>query len=224
MGIISPVAVDSNGKSMTAAAQNTLDKDDFMKLLITKMSHQDPLSPTDDETFIAELAQFSSLEQLQNLNGSLSTALQWDFLQNQTINNTMATSLIGRQVKAETTGYYLSDSNKPKISFTTDQYAQNVTITIKASDGTVVRTLSKSDVAPGQASIDWDGKDENGNRLAKGFYTVTLSASNANGESFTPSTYIEGKVKGIVYRDGQAYLQVNDEEISLSDVREIVEL
>ena len=53
---------------------------------------------------------------------------------------------------------------------------------------------------------------------------MTLSASNANGESFTPSTYIEGKVKGIVYRDGQAYLQVNDEAISLSDVREIVEL
>ena len=45
MGIISPVADDSNGKSMTAAAQNTLDKDDFMKLLITKMSHQDPLKP-----------------------------------------------------------------------------------------------------------------------------------------------------------------------------------
>ncbi|SYZ74271.1 putative Flagellar hook capping protein FlgD [Candidatus Zixiibacteriota bacterium] len=222
MGIISPIAVDSNGRAMTAAAQNTLDKDDFMKLLITKMSHQDPLSPTDDETFIAELAQFSSLEQLQNLNGSLSTSLQWDFLQNQTINNTMATSLIGRQVKAETTGYYLSDNNKPKISFTTDQYAQNVTITIKASDGTVVRTLTQSGVAPGQSSIDWDGKDENGNRLAKGFYTVTLSATDAQGKSFTPSTYIEGKVKGVVYRDGQAYLQVNDEEISLSDVREII--
>ncbi len=223
MGFISPIATDSNGKALTAAAQKTLDKDDFLKLLVTKLTYQDPLKPMEDEAFIAELAQFSSLEQLQNLNQALATSQQWDYLQNQTINNTMATSLIGRSVKAQTSGTYLSDSNRPTISFKTDEYASQVKITIKAADGTVVRTLTSSDVAPGQASITWDGKDENGNRLTPGFYSFELSATNAAGKSFTPTTFLEGKVTGVIYRDGQAFLQVDDQEISLGDVREIKE-
>lgn len=47
---------------------NDLDKDAFLRLLTTQLSHQDPLNPMEDREFIAQLAQFSSLEQMQNLN------------------------------------------------------------------------------------------------------------------------------------------------------------
>jgi len=58
----------SNSTSPAPAASSALDKDDFLKLLVTQLQHQDPLNPLDDKEFIAQMATFSSLEQMQNLN------------------------------------------------------------------------------------------------------------------------------------------------------------
>ena len=61
--------VDSFNKSISAgkATKSSLDRDDFLKLLITQLQHQDPTSPVDDKDFIAQMAQFSSLEQITNM-------------------------------------------------------------------------------------------------------------------------------------------------------------
>ena len=83
------------------AADRILDKDDFLELLIAKLSNQDPLDPMQDEDFVAQLAQFSSLEQLSNMNENLMQDIQWNYMLSQTISNTMATSLIGRTVRAD---------------------------------------------------------------------------------------------------------------------------
>ena len=53
------------------AGKPTLDKDDFLKILVTQLSHQDPTQPMDDKAFIAQMAQFSSLEQITNMNDNL---------------------------------------------------------------------------------------------------------------------------------------------------------
>jgi flagellar basal-body rod modification protein FlgD len=223
MGIISPIATDTNGNPIAAEAQRTLGKDDFLKLLITKLTHQDPLSPMDDEAFVAQLAQFSSLEQLQNVNNSLEESLNWDYLQMQTINNTMATGLIGREVKASYSGVYLDANNRPTISFSSSEYAQKVNVQICDSTGAVIRTLADSEVPPGANRIVWDGLDQNGQRMGEGYYTIKVSAVNAAGETFTPSTFLQGKVNGITYRDGAAFLQVDGMEIPLSEINSITE-
>jgi len=61
--------VDTFNKSIKAgkAGSNTLDRDDFLKILITQLQHQDPTSPVEDKDFIAQMAQFSSLEQITNM-------------------------------------------------------------------------------------------------------------------------------------------------------------
>jgi len=176
------------------------------------------MKPMEDEAFVAELAQFSSLEQLQNLNTSLENSLQWDYLQTQTINNTMATALIGRGVKASYNGVYLGQDNQASIKYTTSEFAGTVTVKIMDANGNVVRTLTAGDVPPGQASINWDGKDEEGKSLASGYYTVEISAVNGQGAPFAPSMFTEGTVTGVIYREGSAYLQVNGLEIPLSSV------
>jgi len=224
MGIISPVAVDGNGQPIMTGASQTLGKDDFLKLLVTKLTHQDPLSPMDDEAFVADLAQFSSLEQLQNLNKALDDSLNWDYLQMQTINNTMATSLIGKEVKASYSNIYLDNDNRPTINFSTTEYAEKVEITIKNADGSVVRTLTSEAVPPGNNSIIWDGKDTNGNRLAEGSYQIEINGVDAEGNKITPSTYIQGKVTGVAYRGGSAFLQINGMEIALADVTAIYDV
>nr|MBN2278335.1 hypothetical protein [candidate division Zixibacteria bacterium] len=223
MGIISPVATDANGNEIATGSLKELGKDDFLQLLITKMTHQDPLDPMDDEAFIADLAQFSSLEQMSNINESLSESLNWDYLQMQTINNTMATSLIGKDVEATFSGVYLDSDNTPMIGYTTTQYADKVTITISDINGSVVRTITEEDVAAGSNTIVWDGKDDDGERLDDGYYQVEISAIDASGGSFDPSTFIQGRVDGVVYRDGSAYLKVGGLEIPLSGVNSISE-
>lgn len=59
------------------AAKNALGQDAFLTLLVTQMQHQDPTEPMDNSAFIAQLAQFSSLEQLQQMNKSLTTISQF---------------------------------------------------------------------------------------------------------------------------------------------------
>lgn len=223
MGIISPVGVDSNGKALSTGSMKSLDKDDFLKLLVTKLTYQDPMKPMEDEAFIAELAQFSSLEQLQNLNNALVNSQQWDLMQMQTINNTMATGLIGKEVKATYSGVYLSDDNRPMINYTTTEQAAHIKVEIKNADGTVIRTLTQNDVPPGQSSVVWDGKDETGKRVSSGYYTIEISGESVGGTKMTPSTFVTGRVNGVVYREGSAFLQVNGLEIPLSDISAINE-
>lgn len=221
MGYISPIATDVYGNPLQTGSQNSLDKDDFLNLLITQLTHQDPMNPLEDQEFIAQLAQFSSLEQMNNMNDSLQESLDVDYMQMQTINNTMATSLIGREVSASYSGVYLDDLNTPTISFVTDKYADSVEINILDSEGNKIRTYKSEDVSPGTNSFDWDGRDGNGNRVVPGYYQIELSAVDTEGESFTPSTLMTGEVTAITYQEGSAFLEVNGVEIPLSDIREI---
>ena len=207
----------------TPSTQDTLDKDDFLQLLITKMTHQDPLSPMEDAEFIAELAQFSSLEQMQNLNDIMEESVNWDYLQMQTINNTMATGLIGKDVTATYSAVYLDEHNSPQINFSTGEYASSVKVTISDLEGNAVRTLTMQNVPSGESSIKWDGLDENGTRMTSGLYDVDIVATDVNGDSFNPSLFITGRVNGVIYREGAAFLQVNGMEIALANVQAINE-
>lgn len=223
MGIISPLGVDSRGNPELTGHLKELGKDDFLQLLVTKLKNQDPMNPMEDEAFIAELAQFSSLEQLQNLNEALSGSLDFDYLQMQTINNTMATSLIGKDVKASYSNIYLDATNQPEIGYATTDYASNVRVSILDTNGNVVAMRLAEDVPAGNSSIAWDGKDDFGERLPEGYYTIEINALDADGGSFTPSTFIQGRVNGVVYHEGNAYLQVNGMEIPLSGISVISE-
>ncbi len=82
--LLSPEDLDSlsrqveafnRGLGQTRPVQNTLGKDDFLKLLITQLSHQDPTQPLQDREFVAQMAQFSTLEQMTNMTGELSKVL-----------------------------------------------------------------------------------------------------------------------------------------------------
>lgn len=82
-----PATSNSNSAQQTSSVSNKssqLGKDDFLKLLVTQMQYQDPLNPMDDTQFVSQMAQFSSLEQMQNMNTATLT--------------TQATTLIGKLV------------------------------------------------------------------------------------------------------------------------------
>ena len=87
----------SGTTSLTAAQNKTVGKDEFFRMLVAQLKNQDPLNPQDGSAFAAQLAQFSSLEQLSNLN----TALTSQNLNMSNLLNAQSVSLIGKEVTVD---------------------------------------------------------------------------------------------------------------------------
>lgn len=223
MGVISPIATDSNGTPIQTGSMQSLGKDDFLQLLITKMQNQDPLNPMTDEDFVAQLAQFSSLEQMNNIADGIGVSNEWDYLQMQSLNNVMASGLIGKDVMAVYDDVYVDANSTPQIAYTLEEYAAKLTFTIRNAEGTIMTTLTQEDRGIGQHSITWDGKDASGNTVPEGSYSIEVSAEGTSGNEFTPELSFVGKVEAVVYRNGSAYLTVDGTEIPLGDVTSIAE-
>lgn len=205
----------------TKKTGDTLGKDDFLKMLTAQLQYQNPMDPMKDDQFVSQMAQFSSLEQLQNINSTMLQNSQWDMLLSQTINNTMATSLIGKTVDAEVSSVNLQKGGSANITFSSSDFALDGMITIFGADGNVVRTIPLSQVKAGQNSTYWNGKDNEGNELSSGTYSYQIDLKDAQGKSVTVSGYCNGVVEGVKYVDGQAMLLVNGNYIPLSQVREV---
>ncbi len=218
MSFISPIRTDTNGKTIETGQLKSLGKDDFLKLLVSKLQNQDPLKPMDDESFVAELAQFSSLEQMNNIADGIAQQNQMSFLQSQGLNNVMATGLIGKEVKANFNKINLDTDEKPPVNFTLGSAAANITLTIKNSAGEVIRTMSAENLPTGSGQLIWDGKDNFGNRAPKGDYTASISAKTATGGSVNATLNLVGVVRQVVYRDGAAFLMIDGVAVGLGDV------
>ncbi len=221
MGFISPIPTDTNGQPRDTGSMQSLGKDDFLQLLVSKLTHQDPLKPMDDEDFIAQLAQFSSLEQMNNISEGIETSNQWDFLQMQSLNNVMASGLIGKEVTADFSGVYLDGTNMPSISYTLDQPARDLTFEVRDESGELITTISAEDLEAGPGSIKWNGQDSLGNRAPEGYYTIEAQATNDSGATFTPSLSLTGIANSIVYRDGAAFVVVDGTEVALGEIRSV---
>lgn len=207
----------------TQSGKDVMGKDDFLRLLVAKLSNQDPMNPVQDEDFAAQLAQFSSLEQLSNMNDNLTQDIQWNYLLSQTISNTMATSLIGRTVRADSSQVVLDTNGSADLTVNLDRPASELTITISDVNGRTVRTITAKGLEKGDRVFNWDGTDDSGTQLAAGVYTVKLSARDGSGNTFTPSSIMEGKVSKVTYQGGIALLNINGQNIPLASVLEVKE-
>lgn len=218
MSVINPIPTDTNGQTKATGSLQALGKDEFLQLLVAKLENQDPLNPMDDEDFIADLAQFSSLEQMYNISEAIGQSNDLDLLQMQSLNNVMASGLIGNDIRASYSSVYIEDGNEPSMSYTLDDYAEAVSFTITDSEGTVVATLTEQKMEAGVHNLKWDGTDSRGNRVDDGLYTVKALATAPDGTSSEVDMSLVGAVEQVLYRDGNAYLRVNGVEIPLGDV------
>ncbi len=215
--------LNSASSSTTGAttSSDTLGKDEFLKLLISQLQNQDPLEPMKDQEYVAQLAQFSSLEQLQIMNTTLTQNAQYSALLSQTINNTMATSLIGKEITADCNSVGVTSGSGADITFKSGGFAVSGIITITDANGTIVRSLDVSNLQSGSNSVHWNGKDDLGNDVASGDYTYQVDLKDTDGTAVTVSNYRTGTVDSVKYVDGQAYLLVDGAYIPLAQVREV---
>ena len=122
---------------MSAAPSNALGKDQFVKLLMAQMANQNPLNPQDSSAFVAQLAQFASLEQQQTANSTLESLL----MSQTSAAQLNAASLVGRIAEFSTATVDLSAGSKAPLQCHLDSPAANLTVTIQSADGKTVRTL-----------------------------------------------------------------------------------
>lgn len=213
-------ATDSvtTGSSPTAAGPTKeLDRDAFLNLLITQLQNQDPLDPTDSVEFTAQLAQFSSLEQLGNVNENLKELQNFQA----SINNSQAVSLIGKNITANGNSLNFADGQPAGCSFKLDGDASVVVVSIYDQTGEFVRTFESQHLAAGQHTLYWDGTDQNGGAATSGSYTFEVMAADANGNNIQTTTFFSGNVDKVIFDDNTTYLISGDQKVALSDVIEV---
>ncbi len=219
MQVGDPLAPLGAGTSGSGRAQNQgeLGKEEFLKLLTAQLTHQDPLSPMENQEFVAQLAQFSSLEQLIGLGEGMQNLAVAQAVSN----GTNMVGMIGKEVT------YVGDSIGHKMGQPEDlsvdlaDNASRVTVTVHDSDGKVVRTIEAGPSAKGEQTIGWDGKDNNGAMVADGDYTFKVSAEDAEGNRVDVSTQMRGTVTGVTYESGYPELIINGQRIAVGQVVEV---
>ena len=191
---------------------NALGKDDFLKLLVTQLRNQDPLNPLDQNQFLAQTAQFSSLEQLQSINQELSNLSA----ASTGPNLGQAAALLGKTVQVAARDVQLSSSSTP-LDFSLDGRATGVQLDILDQQGNTVRTLAAGAFDAGAHSVNWDGRDGNGRLMAPGPYTYRVSATGA-ADAATTGWVNEGTVTGLKTQGGQVLYQIGASLVRQDDI------
>jgi flagellar basal-body rod modification protein FlgD len=223
MSTIIPTTTQPSPTPTTQAAKNVLGKDDFLNLLVTQMQNQDPLDPMQGTDFAAQLAQFSSLEQLTNINDNLQQSLQANALLSSSINNALSATFIGKDVRAMTDTFnYSANGTNVQLGYSLTYAADSAVVTISDSAGNVVRTLNGG-TNSGQNDFTWDGKNEKGESVGAGTYTMKVEAKDTTGAPLDVQTYVVGKVSGVRFKQNGAVFVIDGVEISISDVMEIMQ-
>lgn len=217
MDVQSVQSVASSAFSSAATGTNELGKDAFLQLLVTQLRYQDPLSPMENEAFLAQLAQFSSLEQMQEMNANLEDSM----LLTQSLNNSAAAGLIGKNVRASGDEVTVEAGGTAKLGYVLGDAAQHVTVTVLDESGRVVRVLEATGQSNGSHSIDWDGRNIAGEAVPAGTYTFDVEATDSEGNPVPSVSWVEGRVDGVTFRGGSAFLLVGDREVPLSSVLDI---
>lgn len=203
----------------TEKSESQSDKDMFMRLLLAQIENQDPLKPTDQTDFVAQLAQFSSLEGIQNLSNSVqdigamyrsSQALQ-------------ATALVGREVLVPGQIGYLEQGGEISGLIEGNQASGDVMMVIKDASGQVVANRDLGNIGSAETPFSWDGTDNVGEQLPAGLYSISIEGT-LSGENTALATGMYSRVNSVSIVDNQGGMLLNLNgigQINSSEIQEV---
>lgn len=183
---------------------NDLGKNEFLQLLVTQLNNQNPLEPQENGEFIAQLAQFSTVEGVEKLNSSVSTMLS-GYQSSQAL---QASSLVGRKVIVPSDKAMVDTSETFKASIVLPTSSSNVAVNVYDSAGTVVNRINMGQQEAGNVSFMWDGKDSSGKTLPPGTYRFEAQAT-YKGETKGLNTLLPANVDSVTLGQNGGELQLN---------------
>jgi flagellar basal-body rod modification protein FlgD len=217
---MSITAIDTTDTATAGAAANaneTLGQTQFLELLVAQLQNQDPLNPADSTEFTAQLAQFSSLEQMTNMNSTLQRVEAT--LGGNT--NTQAVGYIGKDILAEGNSLRIDARGADPVRIHLSEDASVVYVNIYEKTGSLVRRIEAGAAEAGDHTVAWNGLGNSGGKLAGGTYYFEIQAAGADGREIGTQTYVQGTVSAVTYENNKAYLDVNGRQIALTDVLEV---
>ncbi len=177
------------GATTGASSTNSLNANSFMTLFLAQLQNQDPTNPMQSYELAAQLAQFTSVQELSQATTLLGNLQQYTAA----INNGEITSLVGKQVTAQSNTINVSSGSPSALNYTLSAPA-TVTITITDSNGAKVNTLNLGSKSAGTYSVPWTGKNSSGSTVADGAYTCSVTATASDGAATTVQPSISGQV------------------------------
>lgn len=213
--ISSITSASANSGSNITSKHNELGKEEFLTLMVEQLKHQDPMNPADATEFTAQLAQFSSLEQLFNINASLekmggNTAA---------VQRLSALSMIGTEVVSK--GSEFTYSGEPlKLGYNMDEAAEQGVLYIRDAAGYTVAAKPLTQMNAGQHMLEWDGVGDSGNKLPHGKYSVAISAFNGE-DPVAAHPLVQSRVIGVDMVDGTDMIVTDSGTFRLAEVESV---
>ena len=211
-----PVAGEET--SFRSSPKKELGRDDFLTLLVAQLRHQNPLSPMESADFTAQLAQFSSLEQLFGMNDTLAD-----------IQNSLATredknilDYIGKSVKINDNTIAVKNGGTDTGAYTLENRA-DVTIFIYNNEGQEIRRIDAGWENTGEHELNWDGRNNKGLEVSDGIYTFEIEAMDENGYAAYSKASFTGTVNGVSYENDIPYLMVGNRLVTPEEIIEVKE-
>lgn len=212
------------GPAKSAAPQTvqapggTLGKDEFLELFIAQLKNQDPLNPMDGQEFAAQLAQFSSVEQLTNINEQLTDQASLDQMIALGISTANAIGAIGRTVTASGDQLLIGPDGATSVTVDIAGRGSSATLRIIDEDGKTVGTRDLGSVSPGRQSFAiGDAADG----LAPGVYHYTVDVTDDAGNPIEVQQYTIARIDGIASSADGPILRAGPLRIPLISVVEI---
>lgn len=200
-----------------SGAKKSLGQDDFLRLMTTQLQNQDPFKPMENGEFLGQMAQFSTVSGIQELQASFST-LASSLAANQTL---QAASLVGRSVMVPSeTGWLPADGDLRGAAALPG--GGELVVDIVDADGTVVRNLDLGTQSAGIASFTWDGLDNAGAPAVEGRYTMRARLVQGNAQTAL-ETLAVGQVQSVgLSRDGLTLELLGLDPAPLADILQIL--
>jgi flagellar basal-body rod modification protein FlgD len=210
-GVTSP----ANLLATTTAPSNAIGKDEFLQLLVTQLRNQDPMSPLQPHEFAAQLAQFTSVEQLTQLNDAIgiqTQALNMVTLMNKT---TLGASLIVREITAGGNHVVVPSSGQASVRIDVGGSGGNATLKVLDSSGHVVATRALGPLKSGRQDVDLPSD------VPPGTYTYSVDVVDASGGKVPVTTFTRGVVDAVQFDSNGIVLRIGSIEVSLESLDEI---
>lgn len=203
-GINNPLLKELSINNKTNAKDKELGQADFLNLLVAQMRNQNPLEPQTNGEFLAQLAQFSTVDGIQQMQGSINN-LASSLQSNQAL---QASALVGQKVLVPASSSALPSDGMLKGAVELPMSVQDLKVGIYTASGELVKTLSMGSQQGGLSNFSWDGTNQNGEPMPPGSYSLQATAF-LDGEARAFGTFISANVDSVSLGGGGGSMKLN---------------
>lgn len=198
--------------------KNKLDKDDFLKIMTTQMKNQDPTNPFKAENIANEIAQFTSVEQLQNVNQNLKNMES----KNKPTENLATTHLIGKWIKVGSDQFHYREGDTNHFSFVFPKNANFAEVHIMNDLGQDVFQKKIFSQKEGNLNWNWNGIQQNSDVAKNGIYKIKIVAEDKNGNPIIINPEVRTKVIGVSFDEVDPKVLIGNSQdplkVSINDI------